>query len=251
MNKKYSLMLSLLVAGVIAANVFYFSAASETTRKDKVVISRVVDGDTVETSEKTKIRLVNVNTPEKGEPGSNLGKDYLRQYVNRTIQFQSLGKDRYGRDLRRLFSGDKYLNLELVANGYANKFLVQRSERAAFAKAEKEAVERGLGIWKHSKYWGCFVSTIDAKKEIVTLTNTCQTKNASILAKGWVIKDEGTKRYTLPNVTLGRITIHSGLGNSTSSTVYLNSKSNIWNDDADTFILFDNDTKVAHYNTYH
>jgi micrococcal nuclease len=250
MNKKYSLLLSLLVAGVIAANVFYFTYAADSLRKDRVVLSRVIDGDTIETSGKTKVRLVNVNTPEKGETGSNLGRDYLRQYLNKTVQLQSLGKEKYGRDLGRLFSGDKYLNLELVANGFANKYLVQKSEKNRFAKAEKEAVEKGIGIWKHSQYWGCFVSAIDAKGEIVTLTNTCQTRNASISLEGWILKDEGRTRHKLPNVTAGKVTFRSGFGNSTSSTVYLNSKNNIWNDDSDTLIIFDKKGQVAHYHSY-
>lgn len=250
MEKKHSLLLSLLIAGIMATNFFYFSAASDAMKKEITLVSRVIDGDTIEVSNKTNVRLVNINAPEKSDPGSNLAKDYLKQYVNKTVQLQSLGKEKYGRDLGRLFSGDKYLNLELVANGFANKYLVQRSEKSRFAKAEKDAVEKGLGIWNHSKYYGCFISNVDARKEIVTLTNTCQTKNAIISLEGWILKDEGRVRHRLPKISAGKVTIHSGFGNSTSSTLYLNSKSNIWNDDSDTLFILDEKGKVAVYYSY-
>jgi hypothetical protein len=210
----------------------------------------VIDGDTLETSSGTTIRIANINAPEKKDPYSNLSADYLKQFVNKTIEIESLGKERYGRTLGKLYLSDKYINLELVSKGLVSKYLVQKTEKTKFANAEKDAIEKGLGIWKKSQFYGCLRSTIDAKNEIVTLTNTCTAQNASISLEGWILKDEGRTRYTLPNINVGRLTIHSGSGNSTSNTIYLGSKSNIWNDDSDTLYLFDKNSKIAHVHQY-
>jgi len=254
MKKRYAIPISLLITAIFAANIFFFSSSTQAAKREKTLVARVIDGDTIDIGNKTSVRLANINTPEKKESGSNLGADYLRQFINRTIDMESLGKERYGRTLARFYSTDIYINLELVSRGYANKYLVQKSEKSKFAAAEKQAIEQGIGIWKHSQYYGCFQSAIDAKREIITLTNTCQTKNAalnsSISLEGWQIKDEGRTRYKIPKIIAGRITIHSGIGNSTTNTIYLNSKSNIWNDDADTFYLFDSSSKIAHTYPY-
>lgn len=250
MERKHSFLLSLLITGIIAINFFYFSQNTEGAKREKTLVARVIDGDTLETGTGLTLRLANVNAPEKKDPYSNLSADYLKQFINKTIEIESLGKERYGRTLGKIYLFDRYLNLELVSKGLVSKYLVQKNERTKFATAEKDAIEKGLGIWKKSQFYGCFKSTIDAKNEVVTLTNTCTTHNASLSLEGWILKDEGRTRYILPDVKAGRLTIHSGSGNSTSNAVYLGSKSNIWNDDSDTLYLFDKNTKIVHFHQY-
>ena len=49
-------------------------------RKEKV--TRVIDGDTFETDRrKNPVRLANVDTPEKGEPGYQKAKDKLSELI--------------------------------------------------------------------------------------------------------------------------------------------------------------------------
>ena len=44
------------------------------------MISRVIDGDTVELEDGRTIRLLNINTPEKGRPFSDEATDFLKEY---------------------------------------------------------------------------------------------------------------------------------------------------------------------------
>ena len=92
---------------------------------EDATVLRVVDGDTIDieiNGERQRVRYIGMNTPERGEPCFDeatqanvdlaLGKAvHLVSDVSET--------DRYGRLLRYVYVGDVFVNLELVAQGYA------------------------------------------------------------------------------------------------------------------------------------
>ncbi len=86
------------------------------------LVSRVIDGDTVELGDGRSVRLVGIDTPEVGECGSdqataNLERLILRQRVRLTISDED--KDRYGRLLRYVNLGPQDAGLRLIKNGLA------------------------------------------------------------------------------------------------------------------------------------
>jgi micrococcal nuclease len=114
------------------------------------------DGDTVQ-SGKVWVRLVQVNTPEKGEC-------YYKEATNYTQNFLKLnGKsklisdarldsfDEYGRALGYLTNGKRNLNLELVKYGYAKPYFY-KGMRGKYAnlieKYARQAKANRLGLWK-------------------------------------------------------------------------------------------------------
>lgn len=141
MEKRYSLFLSLLLTAFIAANFFYFSN-DVNAKKEKAVVARVIDGDTLELNDNRTIRLLNINAPEKKDPNSNLAANYLKKFQNKTIQLEPIGTDKYHRLLARLFYDNLYLNFDLTSKGLVSKYLVQKNEKSKFARAEREAIEK-------------------------------------------------------------------------------------------------------------
>jgi len=245
MNKKHALILSILLTFLIANSIYFLNILNTPERKT-VLITEVIDGDTLTASENGRIRLANINTPEKSNPGFEEAKSFLKQFENQTLEIQTLGIDRYQRTLARLYFKDTYLNLEIVKQGLATKFLVEKSETKIFAKAEAQAIQNQKGIWKKSQYFNCFISHIDPEKEIIQLTNICPSVNIG----DWSIKDESRKRYNLPNLGITELNIHTFEGENNETDIFLNQKQNLWNNDRDTFYLFDEQDNLVHHHPY-
>lgn len=129
-----------------------FNASTQVLFKE-VVVARVLDGDTIQTSAGEKIRYIGINAPEKGEM---LFEEALKLNesltLNKTIrlEFDSQSLDRYGRILAYVFSNDKLINLEMVRLGLATIQTIQPNVKYqdAIIAAQKEAREKCLGVWK-------------------------------------------------------------------------------------------------------
>lgn len=244
MKRRPALILTTLVVILIFSNIFILKIIVKPNRSS-LIIQRVIDGDTFETSTGETVRLANINSPEKGEKGYEEAKNFLKQFENKTVQAEFLGTDKYQRTLARVYS-DSYLNLEIVQEGLATKFLVDKLELNLFDEAEFLAVKKQNGLWKESPFVQCVFATIDAESELIFLENSC----AEIKLDGWSIRDESRKRFKLPNISANRITIHTFEGKNNETDIFLNQKQSIWNNDRDTFYLLDaNDFLVIH-NSY-
>ena len=246
MNKLYALIFALAIAGLVFSEFFVFTSfsAKESTREN-AVISKVTDGDTLKLSDGRIIRLLNINSPEKKMPGADLAADYLRNLINKSIQIEITGTDKYDRNLARIYAPG-YVNLEIVKNGLASKFLVQESELADFSEAEESAIRASLGIWKKSSSFGCFDFEIDKIRESVLIENSCEKTSIS----GWMLKDESRKTYYFSNISFGKLTLHSGKGNDNSTDIFWGESTDIWNNDRDSLYLFEPDGGIAGYETY-
>jgi endonuclease YncB( thermonuclease family) len=246
LNKRYALLFALILAGLIISDVFLFSSyAVSPSEREKVTISRVIDGDTLKISDGRTIRLLNINSPEKGMPGANLAAEFLKSFENKTVEIESTGTDKYERTLARIYA-PQYLNLEIVESGLASKFLVQNSELFKFAKAEENAIANSLGIWNKSGYFGCFVTSTDRFEEKILIKNKCPEANI----KGWMLKDESRKTYYFGDILFSEITLHSGKGDNNLTDIFWNSETHIRNDDRDSLYIFEQDGRIVHYEVY-
>jgi micrococcal nuclease len=115
-----------------------------------------LDGDTVH-SGKVWVRLVQINTPERGECGYQEAKDYTQKFLKLNSNLV-LTKDKnldtfdeYGRALGYLTKGNRNLNLELVKYGYAKPYFYQ-GMRGKYAQQienyARQAKAKRLGVWK-------------------------------------------------------------------------------------------------------
>ena len=246
MKQKHALILALLITILIATNISFLKLITESPpNTETVIVSRVIDGDTLVLEDGRTLRLQNINTPEKNTPNYELSMNFLKQYENKTIEMENLGQEKYNRTLARIYA-PTYLNLELVEKGLSAKAWVKDDEETKlFAKAEAKAIEQGIGIWKHSSYYNCFESEINEKQEIVILKNKCSNINIG----SWIIKDESTKTLKFSNQEIGQITIHSAKGENDKENIFWNA-GNVWNNDRDTLYLFDENGNIAHYHSY-
>jgi micrococcal nuclease len=116
---------------------------------------RVVDGDTIEVSigaRTATVRYIGVNTPERGQPYYQEATDANRRLLGdgRLLLYKDVSEtDRYGRLLRYVVAGDRFVNLELVKGGYAQAATYPPDVACsqAFVAAEREARSSQVGLW--------------------------------------------------------------------------------------------------------
>lgn len=245
MNRKPALLFSVLLTLILFINIYFLSHENKIERK-QVIISRVIDGDTLVTEDGITLRLLNINTPEKGKPGYEYSISYLSQFINNSLKIEDLGAEKYGRTLARIYNSEDYINLELVKKGYAIKFLVDEKEKKLFEEAERTAIENSVGMWKKSQHYGCIEAEVKPEEEIIKLKNNCNEINL----KDWIIKDESRKEYKFPDIYLIELQFHTLNGTNNQTDLFWKSNQHVWNDDRDTIYIFDKEQKIAYHRSY-
>ena len=110
----------------------------------------VTDGDTLTLlvdQNQYKIRLAEIDTPEKGQPWGSRATQFLGEKVfQEEIRVTVVDVDRYGRTVGRIWLGDRDINRELVAEGHAWVYRQYMTDRSLL-NDEREAREQQLGLW--------------------------------------------------------------------------------------------------------
>ena len=95
---------------------------------------KVVDGDTIWVEGIGKIRFVQVNTPERGEPGYHEAKDYVKEKcLGKTVYLDIDDKkhyDKYNRTLAIIYTENLDINRELLNENLAEIMYIPPSEFA-------------------------------------------------------------------------------------------------------------------------
>lgn len=118
------------------------------------VVINVIDGDTVTLLEKTpdkkqtyRIRLVGIDTPERGQEGYEGARECLKKLVwGETVTVRYTGEDRYGRILGEVWYGKIFVNEELVREGWAWIYKNFSASRK-LSSYESEARKARKGLW--------------------------------------------------------------------------------------------------------
>lgn len=132
--------------------------ASTATSPGEGVVARVIDGDTILLKSGHRVTYIGVDTPEIVHPRKPVEPLGRRAYqLNRELvegkriklDFDKRDRDRYNRVLAYVFSGDVFVNAELVRSGLAR--LTSRTPGAKYAlqlaEAEREARQENRGLW--------------------------------------------------------------------------------------------------------
>ncbi|RBQ22910.1 hypothetical protein ALNOE001_13820 [Candidatus Methanobinarius endosymbioticus] len=92
----------------------------------------VVAGDTLDVSGVGKIRLVGIDTPERGEEGYQNATDFVKQKcLGKTLYLDiddAKNKDKYDRTLAIIYVDGINLNEELLKRGYAEILFIPPSD---------------------------------------------------------------------------------------------------------------------------
>lgn len=130
---------------------------------ERVMVTKVVDGDTIVVNEDTTIRLVGIDTPETVDPRRPIG--CFGKEASNKVKTLLTGKivilekdvsetDKYNRSLRYVYlpledGRTLFVNDYLVREGFAKVYTyppdVKYNEQ--FREAEKEAREGKRGLW--------------------------------------------------------------------------------------------------------
>lgn len=107
----------------VTANAAPAFVPTKAAKKYKVV--KVIDGDTIKLSNGTTVRLIGIDTPEKGKCGYAEAKKKLTKLVQgKKVTVPNpksvKDKDKYGRALRYVSVGGKDVAPIMIKSGYAN-----------------------------------------------------------------------------------------------------------------------------------
>ncbi len=151
--------------------------------REQVFITRVIDGDTVQLNDSRKVRMLGVNTPEKGKFMSDKAIEFTKRLENETATLEYKEKDKYGRILGYLLFEEENHNFGLLRNGFAHAYYYEKDFYYESAmEMEELARQEKKGIWQDSANFGC-LTLIELKykedgkrctnKEQLILRNDC------------------------------------------------------------------------------
>src|SRR5262245_38545878 len=83
----------------------------------------ITDGDTITVvvnRHTIKVRLAEIDTPERGQPWANRAKEALSgKVLGQVVQLQVMDTDRYGRTVAKVYCDGRDINREMVREGNA------------------------------------------------------------------------------------------------------------------------------------
>lgn len=137
------------------------SPSPEAKNRINAVVTRVIDGDTIEVNINgriEKVRLIGVDTPETvhptrgeepyGREASNFTKSQL-EGKSIELEFDVQERDRYGRLLAYVWLNGTLFNKTLVEQGYAQVATFPPNVKYVdiFTETQKQARENNRGLW--------------------------------------------------------------------------------------------------------
>ena len=224
------------------------------------IVSKVVDGDTIDIQDGQRVRLLGINTPEKAQPYFEEATARMKELVlgkTAILVMDKSDKDKYGRLLRHVYVDGVNAGEVMLSEGYANAFFISPDlgQKEEFERAEECARTQGVGIWNTSNYTDCIGiayfeynapgdDRYNLNGEYVKFKNSC---DFAISLKGWSVKDEATHIYEFPTFVLSpqqMVTLFTGSGSNSADSLYWGQSSSVWNNDGDTLYMWDSEGKM-------
>jgi len=195
-KKKEIIFLVFLVLVLITINYNYIDSTLENflleDQTQKVLVERVIDGDTIVT-EIGNVRLLGMNTPERGERGFLEAKEFLEDLIlNKSVSLEYVGErqDKYGRILAYVYFNGENVNVRLVEQGFANYYFYSGKDIYSqdLINAWNSCINENVNLCEKSgEVCGECVEIVG--KEIV---NSC---GFDCNIEGWEIKEEGRDKF--------------------------------------------------------
>jgi len=117
-------------------------------------VTSISDGDTFKVlheGREVRIRLVNIDCPEKRQPfGTRARQELSKLIFSKRVTIHAKGKDRYGRTLAEVYVGKTCINKLMVERGFAWHFKKYSSDKE-YALLELKARKNKSGLWADPK----------------------------------------------------------------------------------------------------
>jgi len=141
-----------LVLGVAVGLVIGYGVWYEGDTIDKALVVNVIDGDTIELQDGSRVRYLGIDTPETGEPYYSEATARNKELVEGKVVYLQKGKrdrDEYDRLLRYVYIDGVFVNAELVAQGFATAYIFDTDEwySQTLVRLEQYAKMKKRGLW--------------------------------------------------------------------------------------------------------
>ena len=161
--EKNKTFLAIIIGALIIGAAIYVSSKKQISEKgeaeitngqylasSEVIVTKVIDGDTIVVEGGYHLRLLGIDTDESGYPCYTAAKLRLEELVlNKKVELEKdqTDVDQYGRSLRYVFFDNKNINLQLVKEGLAIARFYEPDikYKEVINEAEKEAIENKIG----------------------------------------------------------------------------------------------------------
>ncbi len=164
-NKFLIAILSILLGGgAIGGYKIIKDNKADTFENSLHPVVKVIDGDTIDIENDIRVRLLGIDSPERGECFYDESKSFLKDLIEDkqvNIKKDITGVDRYGRLLRYVIlpsndpkKDDILINEKLIKEGYAFVFAKapDNEYRDLFSSAQELAKKKKKGLWGSCDY---------------------------------------------------------------------------------------------------
>jgi len=258
-KRKQIILIIFLILFLFVINYSFLDKSLKNFLSDSqiVKIDRVIDGDTIKVNENS-IRLLGMNTPERGELYYSEAKEFLEKLIlNKTVRLES-GKeeyDRYGRFLAYVFLNGENVNLKLVEEGFANFYFPSGKDiyYNEFKASWMMCIEGNKNLCEHSNNIcsECIeLKNFNVKDQEIVFYNKC---NFPCDLTNWNIKDEGRKNFIFPKFVLNSnsdVKIIVGEGDNNNEILFWKNEDYVLTVTGDTLFLRDPKGKLVLWESY-
>lgn len=118
-------------------------------------VIRVIDGDTFETEDGEKVRMIGINAPELSDIFGIEAKEHLKELIEHKDVILVPGKiskdkDVYQRLLRYVYYESEDINKKMIEDGFAFAYLKYKFEKSSeYENAQLESKANYNGIWSN------------------------------------------------------------------------------------------------------
>jgi len=261
---------------LVALILFFIFASGYTANlmveivRESAVVERVVDGDTITLlANGDKVRLLGINTPERGQYLYAEAKERLEELILGSpvlMEADVTDTDKYGRLLRYIYSGGENINIRMVREGLAFVYIIEPDNMHAeeLYAAECYAREQGLGIWQYTGIEDAFCIGLhypfrynaagddrqNLNGEFLILRNSC---TYPVELSGWVLSNEAGNEYLFKEFVLinkSTVTLYTGSGVDTKNELYWGMDLPAWNNGGDTLHLWNAEDELMLKHSY-
>lgn len=140
-----------IIAALIAALIVFVCAVEYVILLTSSNVVSISDGDTITVllKDKTqqKVRLAEIDCPEKKQAFGNKAKEELGKKIwGKQVDVEWTKKDRYGRVIGKVYLNGRYVNKEMIQEGWAWHY-TKYSNSPEMADAQEYAKKNKIGLW--------------------------------------------------------------------------------------------------------
>lgn len=141
--EKVTYLFGVLIFTSVLLNIFFVFRLLDKNRAVKII-----DGDSLNLKDGTRIRLLGVDAPEQGRCMSYRAQTRLKQLtLNKRVTLRDMVKDSYGRLLANVFVGNIFVNKVLAEEGLARFEYVKSPYYDELKEAQNQARSDKIGIF--------------------------------------------------------------------------------------------------------